>query len=477
MPIAVRGAMGYTAGMKRALPLVAAAALSAGCADATPRPAPETAKPTATISAPRPTATAVSTATAAPSAGEPTLPAKLPAPPPATDVEALATAQNALGVDLYRALGAKNPGNFTISPASIAFALGMTSLGARADTAAEMKKAMHLTLAPAALEKAFQGVLYEWQTAGPRPDAARDEGSLELRVANRIFTEKTLKVEEPFMKSTREGFGAPAELVDFAGAPQPSRVHINDWVKGQTHQRIVDLIPEEGVTGDTRMVLVNALYFKATWVEQFEAFATQSKPFFVDGTKEAKVPTMHRVDHLLYKDAGDVQVLELPFFTARFAMDVILPKKRDGLAAAEGKLGEIESWLGGLESQRVSVALPKFKVEPGEPLRLKDALVALGMPLAFDREKADFTGIHVFKRPEDRLLIANVFHKAFVAVDEKGAEAAAATAVSMARAGGMPPKEADPIPFVVDHPFLFVLRDTKTGIVMFIGRVTEPKSG
>ena len=121
--------------------------------------------------------------------------------------------------------------------------------------------------------------------------------------------------------------------------------------------------------------------------------------------------------------------------------------------------------------------LPKFKVEPGEPLRLKDALLALGMPLAFDREKADFTGIHRFAKPEDRLLISNVFHKAFVDVNEAGAEAAAATAVSMARAGGAPPKLAEPVPFVVDHPFLFVLRDPQTGMVMFLGRVTEPKSG
>jgi serpin B len=460
--------------MLRALPLVALASL-AGCADsAPPKPVPETARPTATAA---PTGTVTAAPTAAPTA-EGALPAKLPAPPPKSDVEALAKAQNGLGLDLYKKLGAENKGNFTISPASIAFALGMTSLGARADTAAEMKKVMRTTLAPAAFEKAFQSVLYDWQTAGPRDDAARDEGSLELRVANRLFVEKTLKVEEPFLKSTREAFGAPAELVDFAGAPQPSRVHINAWVKQQTRDRIVDLIPADGVSPDTRMVLTNAIYFKATWVEQFIEAGTQSKPFFADGTREVKVPTMRRTGFYLHRDAGDVDVCELPFFQGRFALDLLLPKKRDGLAAFEAKLDAdtLHEALAGLESRRVDVHLPRFKIEPGDPLRLKDSLVALGMPLAFDPTKADFTGIHVFQKPEDRLYISAVFHKAFIDVNEKGAEAAAATAVSMARAGAAPPRD-EPVPFVVDHPFLFVLRDVQTNIVLFVGRVTEPKSG
>jgi len=135
----------------------------------------------------------------------------------------------------------------------------------------------------------------------------------------------------------------------------------------------------------------------------------------------------------------------------------------------------LQSWLGGKqEHKRLRLELPKFKVEPGATVRLKDALSELGMPVAFDRAKADFTGIHVFKRPEDRLLISNVFHKAFVEVNEKGTEAAAATAVSMAKAGAAPPSD-EPKPFVADHPFLFVLRDVKSQMVLFIGRVTQPK--
>jgi serpin B len=391
-------------------------------------------------------------------------------------MQALTRSYNALGADLYKKLGAK--GNAAMSPASIGVALGMTYVGARKDTAAQMKKALHLTLDGAALDNANAAVLTEWQGPLLSPDRTPrgpEAGEVIVRVANRLFIHKALKVEDPFLKSTRDAFGAPVDLVDFAAAPQPARKHINDWVTQQTGDRIKDLLPPDGVTPDTRIVLTNALYFKAKWSTQFEKSHTKSKPFFADGTRKIDVPTMTQIGHYKYSDVGDAEIAEIDYVGARFAMAIVLPKKRDGLAAVESKLSgdALGEWFTKAAPTRISLELPKFKIEPGESLRLKPALSELGMPVAFDPEKADFTGIHVFKTPEDRLLISNVFHKAFVEVNETGTEAAAATAVSMARAGAAPPTE-EPKPFVVDHPFLFLIRDTKTGLVMFIGRVTQP---
>jgi serpin B len=169
-----------------------------------------------------------------------------------------------------------------------------------------------------------------------------------------------------------------------------------------------------------------------------------------------------------------VQLLEKPYVGGDLAMVFVLPRERDGLSALEGKLdaAQLEAWVKAMDVQRVSVALPKFKVDPAQPLRLSEELTRLGMPLAFQRRRADFTGIADPPDPDDRLFIKEVFHKAFVRVDEKGTEAAAATASVMARAGGapaMPVKE-----FRADHPFLFLIRDTRSGLVLFLGRVVDP---
>ncbi len=384
-----------------------------------------------------------------------------------SDMQTLARSHNALGIDVWKSAVAG--GNQVLSPASIAIALNMTYLGARGQTAAEMAKAMHLVLAPAALESAHATLLTGW--------LASANETLELGIANRLFVDKSLAVEAPFLLATKNGFSAPAELLDFAQAAQASRTHINAWIAKTTHDRIVDLIPPDGVNSDTRLVLTNAIFFKAQWMNTFTKALTKKKAFYAGGTRKIDVLTMQQVENLAYRDAGDVEVLSLSYSTGPFELNVILPKKRNGLSAVESTLSieTLERWVGGQVShERVRFEIPKFKVEPpADPLRLKDALVSLGMIEAFDRHKADFTAIHQFKKPADRLLISEVFHKAFVAIDEDGTEAAAATAVVMARAGGGPPT-GEPKPFIVDHPFLFLLRDRTTGMVLFLGRVTDP---
>ncbi len=370
----------------------------------------------------------------------------------------LAQGSNALGYELYRKLG---PGDVEVSPASISVALAMALSGAKAETAAQMKATMHLEAAPE-----------EW---GALAAALQDRGS-ELRIANRLFAEKTYKLEEGFVQRTTTAFHAPIEGLDFKTKAEPSRVHINGWTSDQTKNRIKDLIPAGSVTSDTRLALVNAIYFLSDWAEPFDKDWTRDEDFRTRATRIRKVRMMNRTGHLRSGAAGGAHIVELPYKGETLAMTVIVPDKVDGLGEIEQKLStasitEIDK---ALTTQNTRVSLPKFTIDPVTSLSLGDALVGLGMKNAFDRDTADFTGIANPASPAERLYIAKVFHKAFVKVDEKGTEAAAATAVMMAQAGGPPPA----MPFAVnaDRPFLFLVRDRSTGLVLFIGRVAEPKS-
>jgi serpin B len=347
-----------------------------------------------------------------------------------------------------------------------------------------MSKTLRLTMEQSALEKGFATILHDWQ-APPSGDAppndtsspTPEEAKVEIRVANRIFPDRSVEVDARFQSVTRRGFGAPLEQLDFRGAHEAARKHINDWVEQQTKSRIVDLLPPRSIDGETRMVLANAIYLAAPWADPFLESATAPAAFFVDGKTQAQVPTMRRTSFLPHAKLDGLAIVELPLRGGRFAFDVILPDARDGLPAAERILSTAtwKRWIDALAPKRVSLALPKFRVEPGQPLTLKESLEKMGMHLAFDRAKADFTGIANPPSPADRLVIGEVFHKAFVDVNEAGVEAAAATAVVMPRAGSAPPKD-EPIAFTVDHPFLFVIRDVKTNMVVFLGRVTDPKA-
>jgi serpin B len=294
-----------------------------------------------------------------------------------------------------------------------------------------------------------------------------------LRVANRLFAEKSYALEAPYV-ARMSALGAPTEPVDFRRAPGAARVHINSWVAQQTADRIKDLLPAGAINDQTRLALVNAIYLLADWAEPFRKEATRPRPFHAPGKAPREVPTMGQVAHFKYGEAPGVQLLEMPYVGGDIAMTFVLPTEREGLGAIEGRLdaAQLAAWVGAMKGERVSVALPKFTVDPSQPLKLSDELTRLGMPLAFDTGRADFTGIAAPPDPADRLVISEVFHKAFVKVDEKGTEAAAATAVVMMRAGSaamQPPKQ-----FVADHPFLFFIRDTRSGLVLFMGRVVDP---
>jgi serpin B len=386
---------------------------------------------------------------------------------PADPMTRVAQGSNAFGFDLYQRLRARS-GNLTFSPASITTALAMTWAGARGETAAQMRQVLH-----------FEGTPDEvMQASGKLATALQDPARpIVFRIANRLFGEKTYKFETAYLDATRAAFGAPLEPVDFKGAPEPSRRLINGWVEEKTEKRIRDLVPQGGVKADTRLALVNAIYFLGDWAEPFKKSATRPEPFFTSATEKKDVPTMHSGEYLRFARKEGWKALELPYKGGQMSMLLVLPDKVDGVAALESTLTApgLDAIVKSLASTKVIVSLPKFQVDPPGSLPLGETLASMGMPVAFDRQRADFTGIANPPAPQDRLVIAEVFHKAFVKVDEKGTEAAAATAVLMERAGAAPPREP-PAEFKADHPFLFFIRDNQSGLLLFMGRVADPQS-
>lgn len=244
---------------------------------------------------------------------------------------------------------------------------------------------------------------------------------------------------------------------------------------GETRDRIKDLIPAGELTSETRLALVNAIYFLGDWAEPFKKEATSPEAFHTSATAKHDVALMHQHLHASFADDGTVSVLDLPYADGGFAITFVLPRKIEGLAAVEAWLSAegFGTSIAAETSTDVIVALPRFTIDPPVPMRLGTALVSLGMTDAFDRHAADFTGIANPPSPDDRLVLSKVFHKAFVKVDEKGTEAAAATAAVMVCAGAARPTEP-PKQFRADHPFLFFLRDARTSTILFAGRVADP---
>jgi serpin B len=384
-------------------------------------------------------------------------------PPPQDAVTKLAHSSNAFGFDLYARLRTE-AGNLTVSPASLTTALGMTWGGAKGDTAAQMKKVLHL-----------EGRTTEvMETSGKLAQSlSNSDRAIRFRIANRLFGEKTYQFESSYLDATKAAYGAPLEGLDFKKGSERARVHINGWVEQQTEKRIQNLIPPKGIDRDTRLVLVNAIYFLGDWDEPFQKPATRSEPFFATKTTPVNVPTMHATQHYRFVEQKELKAIELPYQKGDMSMLIVAPTAVDGIGQLEQSLDakKLDAIVKSLTSENIFLSLPKFEVNPAESLSLGKLLVEMGMVDAFNRDKADFTGIANPPSPAERLFITSVFHKAFVRVDEKGTEAAAASAVAMAKAGAAP---AQPKEMKVDRPFLFFIRDHASGLVLFMGRVADP---
>jgi len=373
---------------------------------------------------------------------------------------ALVRGNDRFAFDLYAGLR-RQEGNVFISPYSISTALGMTYAGARGPTATEMATVLRFPVTGDRLHEAFARVTRDVSRIG-------SGGKAELYIANALWPQTGLPLDPAFKKTVGSLYAAGLTPLDFLNTPEKARMTINAWVEQQTRDRIKNLIPETAVDHRTRLVLTNAVYFKGVWKHPFPEPATRNDAFALStGKKVGDVPFMRQVERLRYLDGGSFQALELPYTNDELSMIVLLPKQVGGLAELEAMLTAkaVSDWLARMTVQVVDVTLPRFKITA--ELRLKETLSRLGMPLAFS-DTADFSGV----AKGDGLKLSDVFHKAYVEVNEKGTEAAAATGGVMVPTSAGPPIRMEV--FRADHPFFFVIRENGTGSLLFAGRLASP---
>jgi serpin B len=370
-----------------------------------------------------------------------------------------AESTSAFGVDLYRRCDAQR-GNIVLSPYSLSEVLALLSEGASGKTQEEMLHVLHWKLAPAAMAEAFAA-----QGTGLDRSA---HGDALLSIANGLWYQQGRPPLGPFENIARSDFRAELRAVDFVGNSAAIGPEINGWVAQRTAGKISDLFPEGSVTRDTRLVLANAVYFKGRWAHKFDAEKTALQTFHTTLFRSVQVPMMPENAKLKAASVNDCDLLELPYAGGDLSMVVFLPKLRDGLAALEQSLSPeaFASWLASLDAARpreVDLRLPRFKIAYAADLVAP--LKQLGMPTAFARDGADFSGINA----EHDLSLSIVRQKAFIEVNEEGTEAAAATGAGMVAFAVELPQR-----FIADHPFLFLIRDRLTGSPLFLGRVTDP---
>jgi len=370
---------------------------------------------------------------------------------------------DAFAESLYRQLQSQpgGSGNLFLSPLSISTALAMTYAGARGETATQMAAALHYTLDANTLAADFGGLIADLNSAG--------QGNYALSVADALWGQQGSPFLSSFLNLMQTDYGGGLHQVDFINATEAARQTINNWVAQQTNDKIQNLIPQGALDQLTRLVLTNAVYFKGQWATAFDPSLTQNAAFTLGSGGQVQVPTMHAVNLYGYMQSDGYQVLELPYQGNRLVMDVLLPSATSGLSGLDaGQLpADLSGWLQGMAPQQVDVSLPKFKMTT--QFTLNQSLEALGMTDAFNPYgAADFSGIST-----NPLSISSVIHKAFIDVDETGTEAAGATGVVVATSLEFAPY-APPIVFNADHPFLFLIRDTQSGSVLFMGQVADP---
>ncbi|MBN9518697.1 serpin family protein [bacterium] len=390
--------------------------------------------------------------------------AQPPAAPgvPDADLKSVVDGNNAFALDLYRGVSERAGGNVVLSPYSVASALAMTTAGARGKTAEEMAAALHVTLPPERFHPAQAALARALQTSGG--------GAAELRVANALWRQRGFAVRDDFLRLTRDHYGAGLREVDFVADPERARQAINAWVGEETRGKIPNLLTGRDVSADTRLVLTNAVYFKAAWHTSFPKDLTADDTFRVTPNRTVPVRMMNGTVFCRGREVGGVKVVALPYRGAGQSMVLVVPNNPDGLAAVERALSPdaLRVWFAaGLCEARL--ALPVFRAR--ERLPLGGVLGEMGMRLPFGIDP-DFGGV----AEADRLQLEAVVHEATIEVDETGAEAAAATAVVTRRPISAVKQPSRPPALVVraDRPFLYLIRDNPTGAVLFVGRVTNP---
>lgn len=384
---------------------------------------------------------------------------------PGDDITKLTDGNLAFALDLYHQVKEDHE-NLFYSPYSISVALAMTYAGAHGETAIQMAETLHYVLTPENLHPAFNALDQMLESRGEE-ELPEDGGDpFQLNIANSLWGQKDYHFEQGYLDTVAENYGAGMRLVNFIENAEEARQTINQWVYEKTEGKIEDLIPRGGVGAATRLVLANAIYFNASWMEKFPEERTQDGDFHTleGGTVTVPMMSYDAAQQFRYLEGDNFQAVELPYVGNKVSMVVLVPDQAAFETFEEElDLEQLKTILDGMQGNAVNLTFPKFEFE--SELSLAPVLAEMGMPAAMSAE-ADFSGMTGTKD----LFISDVFHKAFVSVDEEGTEAAAATAVVMTESA-MP---SSPVELKVDRPFFFLIRDEDTGTPLFFGRVLNP---
>ena len=376
---------------------------------------------------------------------------------PPAQTQSLVEGNTAFALDLYGRLKAE-PGNLFFSPYSISTALAMTYAGARGETEEQMSQVLHFANDQRPLHAAFGQLQRQVGQAGKAK-------GIELSIANTLWAQKDYPFLPTFLGIAKREYEAKIAQADFKTAAEAARGEINRWVAQKTKDRIQEILPRGSVDASTRLVLANAIYFKGVWAKPYDKSETSTQPFHLTTTRQIDVPLMHHTDSVRYLENSDFQAVELPYRSGGLSMVILLPRQMDGCGQLEDRLTPalLSDALKQMKEQEVEIFLPRFKLESS--FELNTTLARMGMPNAFS-PNADFSGMDGNRN----LFISHVFHKAWGEVNEEGTEAAAATAVVMNAIFAAPP----PPVFRADHPFIFFIRDTRSGSLLFVGRLADP---
>jgi len=383
------------------------------------------------------------------------------------EVKSAVEGNTAFALDLYQKLK-DQPGNLFFSPYSISTSLAMTYAGAQGQTESEMAKALHFNLAQTNLPMAF-GAL------GARMNQIQRWNRITLTTANSLWCQQDYRFTDAFLDLVHKYYDAEARHVDFKRSPQAASSEINQWVERKTKGKIKDVV-EPGQFADlTQLVLCDAIYFKGKWLKQFKVSDTKPAPFHVTTNETVTVAMMyqHSEFKMAYSEDNTFELLELPYSGNDLSMIILLPDTMAGLLDIErSSLSELEQkltphnlrdWLAKLDQaspHKTWVALPRFTTT--QSFELAKELKSMGMPSAFN-DSANFSGMD----GTTNLFVSDVVHKAFVEVNEAGTEAAATTLV-LVKTKSMSGR------FIVDHPFIFLIRENGSGTILFLGRIVDP---
>lgn len=381
------------------------------------------------------------------------------------DLAAVVAGNTEFALKILPLLDAQGDSNLVYSPYSLTLALEMAAAGAKGDTLSGMEKALAFQLQQSRLQPALNRLdllLAEKTSTAAKPNAQLPN----LNIANALWAQQGYSLQSSYLDALSVNFGAAVNLQDFVGAAEPSRLTINNWVADQTQQKIKDLIPAGGISPQTRVVLTNAIWFKSDWAQPFTKEATRNQDFTDRKGNVKNLPFMNLTSNFPYVQGKGYQAVELPYIDNKLAMLAIVPDagKFDSFVQGLGST-TISDITAGLKDNYIALSMPKFNFSASPAMN--SSLSTLGMGAAFDASKADFSGISGNRE----LSISGVVHKAFINVDEKGTEAAAATGVLI---GVTSINVTQPLKLTLDRPFLFMIRDRQTGLIIFMGKLMNP---